>query len=44
MKRTFQGNKRKRAKNHGFLSRMKTAGGAKVISRRRHKGRTKLSA
>jgi len=43
-KQTFQPNKRKRAKNHGFLSRMKSTGGAAVIKNRRRKGRKKLSA
>ncbi|MFV0246515.1 MAG: 50S ribosomal protein L34 [Mycoplasmatales bacterium] len=44
MKRTFQPNKRRRAKTHGFRARMSTPGGRNVINRRRRKGRAKLSA
>src|SRR5581483_7127040 len=42
-KRTFQPNRRRRSKTHGFRTRMKTQGGRKVISRRRAKGRKRVS-
>ena len=44
MKRTFQPNKRKQKKNHGFLVRMRTKGGQKIIKSRRQKGRKRLAA
>jgi large subunit ribosomal protein L34 len=42
-KRTYPPKKRKRATTHGFLVRMRTPGGKRVIKRRRAKGRTKLA-
>ena len=43
MSQTYQPNKRKRAKTHGFLVRAKTPGGKKVTQARRQKGRAKVS-
>jgi len=42
-KGTFQPKKKKRAKVHGFLKRMETANGRKIIKKRRTKGRKKLT-
>ena len=44
MKRTYQPKKRQRQKEHGFLKRMKTKAGQKILKARRLKGRKKLSA
>ncbi len=43
-KRTYQPKRKKHKKIHGFLKRMSEAGGRKIISSRRAKGRKRLSA
>jgi large subunit ribosomal protein L34 len=43
MSQTYQPNKRKRAKTHGFLVRTKTATGRRVNQARRRKGRASVS-
>jgi large subunit ribosomal protein L34 len=42
-KRTYQPSKIKRIRTFGFMARMETKGGQKVLKRRRTKGRHELS-
>jgi len=42
-KRVYQPKKLKRVRKHGFMSRMATRGGQKVVKRRRATGRARVT-
>jgi len=42
-KRTYQPKKKKRVRKHGFMKRMASAAGRKILKARRAKGRNRLT-
>ncbi len=44
VKRTYQPHKMKRQRKFGYLSRLSTPGGRKILQRRKNKGRAQLAA
>jgi large subunit ribosomal protein L34 len=42
-KQTYQPKKSKRSRQHGFMKRMASKAGQRVVARRRAKGRSRLS-
>jgi large subunit ribosomal protein L34 len=44
MKMTYQPKKKQRKKEHGFRKRMRSVSGRKILSNRRRKGRSRLTA
>ncbi|MEK7520447.1 MAG: 50S ribosomal protein L34 [Patescibacteria group bacterium] len=43
MAKVYKPKKKKRLKKHGFLKRMRSLTGTRVVSRRRNKGRKKVT-